>query len=336
MPCATRPPCCWSCCCTTAPDTRGTLRDRARRVRLPRITACVAGGFGYTLRMRDLSQPSPAGSLAIVATPIGNLRDITLRALDVLRAADLIAAEDTRTSRHLLAAHGIQARLMAVHEHNEASAAERIIAALQAGGRVAYVSDAGTPGLSDPGARLVRAVRAAGLPVLPIPGVSALAAAVSVSGLEGGFLFHGFLPAKTAARRKVLHDLAELPTALVFYEAPHRIEETLGDLVAVLEGTRTLVVARELSKLFEQIVSLPLAEALDWLKADANHQRGEFVLLVSSAPVQPGLSPEALRCLQLLLAELPLKQAVRLAAQLSGASKNALYEEALALRQDTL
>lgn len=276
-------------------------------------------------------------ALYVVATPLGNLADISQRALATLRAVAVVACEDTRHSRRLLDHYGIATRTLALHEHNEASAAERLHELLAAGQSVALVSDAGTPAISDPGARTVAALRARGHRVVPLPGPNAAVTALSAAGLmDDEFHFVGFLPSKSAARRHTLERLRGLAATLVFYEAPHRIEETLGDLVAVLEGTRTLVVARELSKLFEQIVSLPLAEALDWLKADANHQRGEFVLLVSSAPVQPGLSPEALRCLQLLLAELPLKQAVRLAAQLSGASKNALYEEALALRQDTL
>ncbi len=286
--------------------------------------------------MHDLAQASPPGSLAIVATPIGNLRDITLRALDVLRSVDLIAAEDTRTSQHLLMAHGIQARLLALHEHNEAAAAQGIIGALQAGKRVAYISDAGTPGLSDPGARLVRAVRAAGLPVLPIPGASALTAALSVSGLEGRFLFQGFLPPKAGARRQVLQALAALPTALVFYEAPHRIEETVADLAAMLGGERSLFLAREISKRFEQFHFCPLARAGAWLAADANHRRGEFVLLVwpPGEETDPSQS-EARRVLEILLPELPLKQAAHLAVKLTGGRKNDLYDLALRLKNET-
>ncbi len=193
--------------------------------------------------MHDAPQPARAGTLHVVATPIGNLRDIGLRALDVLRSADLIAAEDTRTTQHLLAAHGIQARLVAVHEHNERGAAARLIEALRGGRSVAYVSDAGTPGISDPGARLVAAVRAAGLPVTPIPGPSAVAAALSVAGIDGPWLFVGFLPNKTAARRKTLRSYAAWPCALVLYEAPHRVQATVGDLLAALDGARTLLIA---------------------------------------------------------------------------------------------
>jgi 16S rRNA (cytidine1402-2'-O)-methyltransferase len=286
--------------------------------------------------MHDAPQPSPPGALAIVATPIGNLRDITLRALDVLRAADVIAAEDTRTSQHLLAAYGIRAKLVALHEHNEVAAAGRVVEDLLAGKRVAYISDAGTPGLSDPGARLVNAVRAAGLPVLPVPGASALAAALSVSGVEGPFLFQGFLPPKATARRKVLEGLGDLPAALVFYEAPHRIEETVTDLAQVLGGERTLLFARELTKRFEQLHACLLAEATAWLEVDDNHRRGEFVLVVSppaAVPVETEM--EGRRVLEVLLAELPVKQAAQLAAKLTGGRKNALYDLALQLKDQT-
>jgi len=286
--------------------------------------------------MLDSSQPSPPGTLAIVATPIGNLRDITLRALDVLRAADVIAAEDTRNSQHLLSAHGIQAKLVAVHEHNEIAAAARIIEDLQAGKRVAYISDAGTPGLSDPGAKLVKAVRDAGLPVMPIPGPSALAAALSVSGMEGSFLFQGFLPPKAAARRKVLETLSPLPHALVFYEAPHRIEETVADLAAVLGGERMMLFAREITKKFEQLHVCPLADAAAWLAADENHRRGEFVLVLWPQAVKTEESDgEGRRVLEILLPELPLKQAAQLAVKLTGGRKNELYELALRLKKES-
>lgn len=286
--------------------------------------------------MQDAPQPSPPGALAIVATPIGNLRDITLRALDVLRGADVIAAEDTRNSQHLLSAYGIQAKLVAVHEHNEAAAAGRIVEDLRAGKRVAYISDAGTPGLSDPGARLVQAVRAAGLPVMPVPGPSALAAALSVSGMEGAFLFQGFLPPKATARRKVLEGLRDVETALVFYEAPHRIQETVADLAAVLGGGRTVLFAREITKRFEQLHACPLAEATAWLEADDNHRRGEFVLVVwPPSQGEAEADGEGLRVLEILLAELPLKQAAHLAARITGGRKNELYDLALGLKKET-
>lgn len=273
------------------------------------------------------------GALYVVATPLGNLGDITLRALETLRTADLIAAEDTRHSRHLLQAHGIQTKLQAVHEHNEAGAVPRILERLSAGEKVALITDAGTPCISDPGSRLVAAVQAAGFPVIPLPGPSAAIAALSASGLDAAhFLFYGFLPVKSAARRSAIEGLKGIPAALVFYEAPHRVIETVADLAAVLEPSRELVFARELTKLFETISRMPLSEASAWLTADANRSRGEFVLIVSAPAAAEGLAPEALRVLKLLLDEdLPLKQAVKLATDITGSAKNALYQRALEL-----
>jgi 16S rRNA (cytidine1402-2'-O)-methyltransferase len=270
-------------------------------------------------------------ALYVVATPIGNLRDITLRALDVLAAADVLAAEDTRNTAHLLNHHGISAnRLIAVHQHNERGAAEKIIALLQEGQSVAFVSDAGTPAVSDPGALLVQAVRNAGLRVVPVPGASAAMAALSAAGLnDPHFLFYGFLPNKSAARRTVLQLLAGYPFTLVFYEAPHRIVECVADLCEVLGGERQIVLAREISKLFETIHACTLRDAESWLKSDTNRQRGEFVVLVSGAIPQPGLSADTLDTLTKLLDELPLKQAVQLAAKITGASRNELYQRAL-------
>ncbi len=270
-------------------------------------------------------------ALYVVATPIGNLRDLSLRALDVLGSADVIAAEDTRNSGHLLTHHGITAnRLMALHQHNERGAAEKIIALLAQGQSVALVTDAGTPAVSDPGALLVADVRAAGYRVIPIPGANAALAALSASGLPAPhFLFYGFLPNKSAARRSSLQDLITLPYTLVFYEAPHRIVECVADLHSVYGGERQIVFAREITKLFESIHRCTLAEAMDWLNADPNNQRGEFVLLVSGAIVQEeGLDAETERVLALLLKELPLKQAVQLAVQITGAGRNELYPRA--------
>lgn len=286
--------------------------------------------------MFDATQPARPGVLHIVATPIGNLRDLSQRALDVLRTADIIAAEDTRTTQGLLNAHQIQAgKLTPLHDHNEQAAAARLLEALREGKSVAYVSDAGTPGISDPGARLVSAVRAAGIEITPIPGPSAVATALSVAGIEGHWLFFGFLPAKPAARRKALQELATRPDALVFYEAPHRIEETVADLLAILGGSRTVLFARELTKKFEQLHVCPLAEAPAWLASDENHRRGEFVLVVSAPDMQADDNEaEALRVLKILLEELPLKQAAHLAARITGARKNALYDLALALKQE--
>ena len=273
-------------------------------------------------------------ALYVVATPIGNLRDITLRALDVLAAADVIAAEDTRNTAHLLKHHGISAKkLIAVHQHNERGAADKVIALLQAGQSVAFASDAGTPAVSDPGALLVQAVRAAGLRVIPIPGASAAMAALSAAGLnDPHFLFYGFLPNKSAARRSALQSLASHPYTLVFYEAPHRIVECVADLCAVLGGARQVVLAREITKLFETIHACALLDAEAWLQSDSNQQRGEFVLLVSGAMPQPGLSAETLDTLSKLLDELPLKQAVQLAAGITGANRSELYQRALQIK----
>ncbi|MDD2914191.1 MAG: 16S rRNA (cytidine(1402)-2'-O)-methyltransferase [Gallionella sp.] len=274
-------------------------------------------------------------ALYVVATPIGNLRDITLRALEVLAAADVVAAEDTRNTAHLLTHHGISAkRLMAAHQHNERGAAEKIIALLRAGQSVAFVSDAGTPAVSDPGALLVQAALAAGLRVIPVPGANAAVTALSAAGLEGAhFLFYGFLPNKSAARRTALQALCDHSYTLVFYEAPHRIVECIADLCAILGEERQIVLAREITKLFETIHSCPLRDAEAWLLADSNRQRGEFVVLVSGAPPHTeGLDAGTERILALLLNELPLKQAVQLAVQITGANRNELYQHALAIK----
>jgi 16S rRNA (cytidine1402-2'-O)-methyltransferase len=276
---------------------------------------------------------TPAGSLYVVATPIGNLRDISLRALDVLKAADVIAAEDTRTSATLLAHYGLRARVIAAHEHNEAEAAVRVIELLQAGKRVALISDAGTPAVSDPGARLVRAVRAAGYPVVPVPGANAAVAALSASGFTGPFHFAGFLPPRSPARRTALAALRELPATLVIYEAPHRIVDLARDLAAEFHAARQVVVARELTKRFETIHATEVGVLTAWLEADPNRQRGEFVVLVEAAAATTGaVDAQAERVLALLLAELPVKSAARLAAAITGAPRNALYARALQLK----
>jgi len=277
------------------------------------------------------------GTLYIVATPIGNLRDITLRALDILKTADLVAAEDTRVTGGLLSAYGIAAKLFACHEHNERTAAAALVDKLRGGSSVALVSDAGTPGISDPGAVVVQAARAAGIPVEPIPGASAVAVALSAAGLEDGhWLFHGFLPHKSGDRRRELEALAALPQALVFYESPHRILDTVADLAAVLGGDRRLFIARELTKRFESFHACALAEAVEWLSADDNRQRGEFVLVVSGRPPETDLGmQEAQRVLALLLEDLPASQAARLAARITGAKKNALYDLAQKLKSES-
>lgn len=286
--------------------------------------------------MRDpASFLSSTPSLYVVATPIGNLADISLRALGILREVDVVAAEDTRHSVRLLDAHGIRAQMLALHEHNEQSAATRLIAMLGEGRHVALVSDAGTPGISDPGGRAVARVRAAGFPVVPVPGACAVVAALSAAGFgENGFRFVGFLPPRSAARRAEIEALADTSVPLVFYESPHRISECVADLAAVLGDGRELVIARELTKLHEQIVRLPLEDAEAWLAADSDHVRGEFVLAVSGRPESSGLSPEVERVLVLLLAETPLKTAARLASDITGAPRKLLYARALELQSD--
>lgn len=275
-------------------------------------------------------------ALYVVATPIGNMRDISLRALDVLSDADTIAAEDTRNSAHLLSFHGISGkRLLALHQHNERGAAEKVINLLAQGESVAFITDAGTPAVSDPGALLVEAVLAAGFKVIPIPGANAAVAALSAAGMATShFLFYGFLPNKSAARCKELQTLIEHPYTLVFYEAPHRIQECVADLLAVFGGEREIVLAREITKMFENIHRCQLHEATAWLESDPNNLRGEFVLLVSAAHERAtGLSAEAEHVLKSLLAELPLKQAVQLAVQITGLNKNELYQRALELKK---
>ena len=229
------------------------------------------------------------GSLYVVATPVGNLRDVTLRALDILGSVDVVAAEDTRTTTNLLRHHGITARALSLHAHNEAQRVAAICDLLAAGQSVALVSDAGTPAISDPGARLTRGVREAGHRVVPIPGPCAVVAAVSAAALVSeSFLFAGFLPVQSKSRRQRLAELAPLRAALVFYEAPHRVRATIDDLNAALDPTRSLVIARELTKVFETIARMPLAEAPAWMDADANRVRGEFVLIVDDdAPPAP-------------------------------------------------
>lgn len=274
-------------------------------------------------------------ALYVVATPIGNLSDITQRALQVLGSASAIAAEDTRNTRHLLQHYNLrEPQLLALHQHNERSGTERIIELLQQGAAVALVSDAGTPAVSDPGALLVQAVREAGFRIIPIPGASAVVTALSAAGLnEAHFLFYGFLPNKSAARRAVIQTLAAHTAALVFYEAPHRILECAEDLLAELGPDRDIVFARELTKLFESIHRCKLGEALAWLNSDPNNQRGEFVVLVSGVqPREAELSVEAEKVLTILLKELPLKQAVQLAVQITGENRNALYQHALSLK----
>ena len=281
-------------------------------------------------------QPASGRTLYVVATPLGNLRDMSLRALDVLASVDLIAAEDTRVTARLLAHHGISTRLLSLHEHNERRRAAELIALLGTGKSIALVSDAGTPAVSDPGAALVRSVAEAGFTIVPVPGPSAVIAALSASGVAAQrWLFCGFLPAGAAARGTELESLSRCACALVFYEAPHRIAATLDALVAAFGAERELVIARELTKRFESIHRCRLADAPAWLAADANRRRGEFVLIVGAPPViaeaRDATEAEHDRTLSVLLAELPLAQAVRIATALTGASRKRLYARALAL-----
>ena len=275
-------------------------------------------------------------ALYVVATPLGNLRDITLRALDVLAAVDAVAAEDTRVTRRLMSHYGLRSPLVALHQHNEARAAAEIVRRIQAGEAIAYVTDAGTPGISDPGAVLVARVRAAGLRVVPVPGPSAVSAALSAAGVsDPHFLFYGFLPAKASARRDALAALASLPYRLVFFEAPQRVGQSLADMAQVLGPEREVVIARELTKVFESFHSCALADAPRWLSEDPNRLRGEFVLIVEGAAQAPVHAQDAgEHALEVLLRELPLKQSVQLAAQISGARRNALYARALELKRD--
>jgi 16S rRNA (cytidine1402-2'-O)-methyltransferase len=274
-----------------------------------------------------------AATLYVVATPLGHLRDITLRAVDVLCAVDQIYAEDTRVSAVLLARHGVTTRPQALHAHNEARRANDVIAALAAGRSVAMITDAGTPAISDPGARVVRAVRDAGFRVVPVPGPSAVVAALSAAGIGARqFLFAGFLPTKTGERTALLQSLSTLDAALVFYEAPHRVVKAVDALLEALGGQRMLVVARELTKAFETIAAMPLADAPAWLAVDANRQRGEFVLIVD-APAEvtadDAMTTDAQRWIDALVAEMPPSRAAHVVASMTGTPRDALYQYAM-------
>ena len=282
-------------------------------------------------------QHYPQGALYMVATPIGNLADIGLRALHVLSLVDTVACEDTRHTAGLLQGYGLHKPLLAVHEHNEAEAALTVVQRLQEGQRVAYVSDAGTPGVSDPGARLAQAVSAAGLRCVPLPGPSSITALMSVAGeagWDGQFVFRGFLSPKAGERQRDVQALGAEARASVILEAPHRIEALAKDLATL--GERRLTVGRELTKQFEEVAAMPASEFPAWLQASAHRTRGEFVLLLhplGATGLEEGLPAESLRILDLLLAELPMKPAVRLCAEISGQPRNALYEAALARKK---
>ncbi|RXR01416.1 16S rRNA (cytidine(1402)-2'-O)-methyltransferase [Pseudoxanthomonas composti] len=268
-----------------------------------------------------------AATLFVVATPIGNLADLSARALETLRTVDAICAEDTRRTGQLLSHFGIATPLVALHEHNEDAMAERIVARLQSGQSLALVSDAGTPLVSDPGYRLVKAARAAGVAVSPVPGACAAIAALSVAGLPSDrFAFEGFLPAKSAARRERLSALAGESRTLVFYESSHRIAESLADLVRALGPERPATIARELTKLFETVLAGKLAELLAKVQADDNQRKGEFVVMVQGAGEDAGAQiAEGRRVYALLNAHLPPSTAAKLAAEITGAPRKALY-----------
>ena len=286
------------------------------------------------------SQTYPQGCLYVVATPIGNLADISLRALHVLQMVDAIACEDTRHTQGMLRSYGLERpgqQLLAVHQHNEAEAAAGIISRLQQGQRIAYVSDAGTPGVSDPGARLCAALAAHGLRSMPLPGASSITSALSVAGCvphgqtDGGFVFAGFLPTKNAERQTAVQKLADEPRSTVLLEAPHRIQD-MTKALAVL-GTRPVTLAREITKQFEQITTHAAQDVAAWLDADSTRTKGEFVIVLHPVEVAQD-SNESERVLRLLLAELPTKTAVKLTAEITGGHRNTLYERALEIKRD--
>ena len=288
--------------------------------------------------MGEAAQQSyPTATLYIVATPIGNVTDISVRALHVLGMVDAVACEDTRNTGNLLSRFGLSRPMLAAHQHNEREVADKIIHRLLAGERIALVSDAGTPGVSDPGARIVDAVRAAGLRVMPVPGASAAVTALSASGLVNDqFYFVGFLPAKAKQRETALLQLLTVSATLVLYEAPHRIVDCVEALAGVFQPERQVVFARELTKLFEEIHRCALADALAWVKADTHREKGEYVVLVQGAEEgSDAEEAEAERILTILLTECSVKQAANLTAQITGRKKNALYDRALEIKGQT-
>lgn len=274
------------------------------------------------------------GALYVVATPMGHLGDVSERSLQTLSEVDVIAAEDTRRSVQLLRHFGIETPCVALHEHNERREAPRLVRRLQAGEAVALVSDAGTPLVSDPGYHLVRAAQDAGCRVVPIPGPSALVAGLSVSGLPAdAFVFEGFLPAKPAARSRRLADLRDEPRTLVFYEAPHRVLDTLAEMVGIMGPGREAAYVRELSKVFETVRRDTLGGLLDWVGGDPDQRRGEIVIVVRGSAPAAVDTESVTHTLKVLLQELPLKQAVAVAARLTGVARNQLYQQALSLKE---
>lgn len=285
--------------------------------------------------MHKVVEEAKDSTLYVVATPIGNLRDISLRALDILKSVDIVVAEDTRVCGKLLRHFGIDARVIASHEHNERRSAAGIVKLLAQGKSVALTTDAGTPAISDPGAEAVAQALDRGFAVVPVPGASALTAALSVSGRNlSRVMFCGFLPAKEGDRRKALEELAGVTATLVFYEAPHRILKTVDELLRTIGKDGRIVLCRELTKLFEEIHVCALGEARAWLESKPERIRGEFVLVVDrDEPAQDNAAIEGERVLGLLMSELPLKKAVVLAAEITGGRKNALYRRALELAE---
>ena len=280
-------------------------------------------------------QSYPVATLYVVATPIGNVCDISLRALHLLSIADAVACEDTRNTAQLMTRYGLHKPLISAHQHNEREVADKIIARLQAGERIALVSDAGTPGVSDPGAKIVDAVKRAGLQVSPLPGASAAISALSVSGLmHDQFYFVGFLPSKAGQRDTILQGLSNVAATLIFYEAPHRIVDSAKAMLSAFGVDRQVVFARELTKLFEEIHRCTLGEAQTWLDGDSHREKGEYVVLIEGQPTdQNDDQLEANRILSILLKECSVKQAASLAAQITGQKKNALYDLALTLKK---
>lgn len=288
------------------------------------------------LAQKVADQNWPASALYVVATPIGNLGDLSLRAWQALARCDVIAAEDTRASRALLDAWGISTPLVAAHRHNEAEASQAILQRLQSGERVALISDAGAPGVSDPGARMVRVVRESGYTVVPIPGATAVITALMASGATSdenpAFAFAGFAPSKSAARKKWFQQWTSLAAPVVMFESPHRLAAALKDLLEVCGPDRNLTIARELTKRFEQVVTLPLGQAMGWLSEDAHRAQGEFVLIVheaASAQQEDALDSETLALLDTLLDIASVRDAVRAASKISGVSRDVLYAAAL-------
>ena len=303
-------------------------------------SAVVSHDAWHRVADRVAGQHWPDATLYVVATPIGNLGDLGLRAWQVLARVDVIAAEDTRASRTLLDAWGISTPLMAAHRHNEAAAAQSICERLAQGQTVALVSDAGAPAVSDPGARVVRAVRAAGFRVVPLPGASAVIAALMASGVttdeNPAFVFAGFAPAKSMARCRWLGDWARVPAPIVMFESPHRVAATLSDMATVCGVDRQVTIARELTKRFEEVCTIALGEAAPWFAADAHREQGEFVLILHAPPAtqETGIPEEAAKWLAALVEKMSVRDAAQVVAKMTGVPRDVLYKQALAIKNE--